>query len=195
MLPCYTCGCAHPACWALRFLGFLPVLRPPSGSCSPCSSGSSSPLWFPTFAMESPLRGRGSFVLDRNEGLVSPFGSEWSVSWLGLEPLYEASLRTLFLWVCFQVVLTVDVSFGCTWLSPVFFPVPCYGYMFASATFAPDLGLSLATSPRSCRMGLEPLSEAPLCALQPLAPSFLVVLAEATCLRKLLDLSIVLPWP
>ena len=44
-------------------------------------------------------------------------------------------------------------------------------------------------------MGLEPLSEAPLCALQPLAPSFLVVLAEAACLRRLLDLSIVLPWP
>ena len=39
---------------------------------------------------------------------------------------------------------------------------------------------------------MEPLSEAPLCALQPLAPSFLVVLAEAACFRRLLDLSIVL---
>ena len=51
-----------------------------------------------------------------------------------------------------------------------------------------DLGLRLSW------MGLEPLSEAPLSALQPPAPSFLVVLAEAACLRKLLDLSIVLPW-
>ena len=38
------------------------------------------------------------------------------------------------------------------------------------------------------------LSEAPLCALQPLAPSFLVVFAEAARLRRLLDLSILLPW-
>ena len=77
----------------------------------------------------------------------------------------------------------------------MFFTVPCYGYMFASTTFAPGLGLSLAPYPRSCRMGLGPLSEAPLCDLQLLAPSFLVVLAEAACLRRLLDLSIVLPWP
>ena len=52
----------------------------------------------------------------------------------------------LLCWVCFQVVPTVDVSFGCTCLSPVFFPVPCYGYMFASTTLAPGLGLSLAPS-------------------------------------------------
>ena len=32
-------------------------------------------LGFPTFAVGSPLRGRGLFVLDRNEHLVSPFGS------------------------------------------------------------------------------------------------------------------------
>ena len=82
VLPCYTCGCAHTACWAWGFLGFLPVLRPPSGSCSPCSSGSSSPLGFPTFAIGSPLWGRGSFVLDQNEGLVSPFGSGLLVSFL-----------------------------------------------------------------------------------------------------------------
>ena len=75
MLPCFTYGCAHTYCWAWGFLCFLPVLRPPSGSWSTGSSGYSSPLGFPTFAMGSPLRGRGSFVLDRNEGLVSPFGS------------------------------------------------------------------------------------------------------------------------
>ena len=37
--------------------------------------------------------------------------------------------------------------------------------------------------PRSLRMGLEPLSEAPLSALQPPALSFLVVLAVAACLQ------------
>ena len=114
---------------------------------------------------------------------------------MGLEPLSEASLRALSLWVCFQVVLAVDVSFGCPLLSPVFFTVPCFGYMFASTTLALGLGLSLAPYPGSYRMGLEPLWEAPFCALQPLAPSFLVVLAEAACLRRLLDRSIVLPWP
>ena len=39
------------------FLCLLTVLRPPSGSGSTGSSGSSSPLGFPTFAMGSPLRG------------------------------------------------------------------------------------------------------------------------------------------
>ena len=48
----------------------------------------SSPLGFPTFAMGSPLRGRGLFVLDRNEGLVPPFGSGTLVSsWLDIPPL------------------------------------------------------------------------------------------------------------
>ena len=150
MLPYYTCGCVHTACWALGFLGFLPVLHPPSGSSSPCSCGSSSPLGLPTFVMGSPLRGRDFFVLDRIEGLVSPFGSGvWSVSWLGRGPLSVASMRTLFLWVGFQVVLAVDMGFGCTWLSPVFFPVRCYGYMFASTPLAPGLGLSLAPYPGS----------------------------------------------
>ena len=54
------------------------------------------PMWlvpalFPslsTFAMGSPLRGRGQIVLDRNEGLVSPFGSGSLVSsWLDILPL------------------------------------------------------------------------------------------------------------
>ena len=81
--------------------------------------------------------------------------------------------------------------FGCLCLSPVFFPVPCYGYMSASMTLAPGLRLSLVPYPRS--MGLEPLSEAPLSALQLPARSFLVVLAEAASLREFLDLSFVLP--
>ena len=58
-------------------MGFLPVLRPPACSGSASSGGFSSHLWFTPFAMGSPLRGRGYFVLDRNEGLVCfpfPFG-------------------------------------------------------------------------------------------------------------------------
>ena len=114
VLPCFPCGCAHTSCWAWSFLGFLPVLHPPSGSWSTCSSGFSSPLGFPTFAMGSPLRGRGSFVLDRNEGLVSPFGLGTLVgSWMDLTPLSAASLRALSLRVCCQVVLAVSLSFGC----------------------------------------------------------------------------------
>ena len=108
-------GCATLLClWLCCFLCFLTILRPPSGSGSTGSSGCSSPLGFPTFAMGSPLRGRGLFVLDRNEGIVSPFGSGPLVSsWLALKPLSVASLRALSLRVCCQMVLPVSVSFGC----------------------------------------------------------------------------------
>ena len=109
MLPCFIYGCAHT--WAWGFLCFLAVLRPPSGSWSTGSSGYSSPLGFPTFAMGSPLQGRGSFVLDRNEGLVSPFGSGTLVSsWLALPPLSAAFLHALSLRVCCQVVLAVSMN-------------------------------------------------------------------------------------
>ena len=63
-------------------------------------------------------------------------------------------------------------AFDCPWLSPVFFPVPCYGYMSASMTLAPGLRLSLVPYPRFLRMGLEPLLEAPLSALQLPAHSY-----------------------
>ena len=64
--------------------------------------------------MGSPLRGRGLFVLDQNEGFVSPFGSGTLVSsWLALMPLSAASLRALSFRVCCQVVLAVSVSLGC----------------------------------------------------------------------------------
>ena len=80
--------CAHTSSWAEVFLGFLPALRPPSGSGYTGSFGFSSPLGFLTFAMGSPLRGRGLSVLDRNEGLVSPLRSGTLVrSWLALLPL------------------------------------------------------------------------------------------------------------
>ena len=78
MLTGCTCGCAPTVCWAKGFVAFLPVLRSPacSGSASYC--GFSSPIWFITFTMGSPLRGRGLFVLDRNAGLPS-----FSLSLLG----------------------------------------------------------------------------------------------------------------
>ena len=114
VLPCFAYGYAHTYCCSWSFLCFLPVLRPPSGSWSTGSSGYSSPLGFPTFAMGSPLQGWGSFVLDRNEGLVNPFGSGTLVSsWLNLTPLYAAFLRALSLRVCCQVVLAVSMTFGC----------------------------------------------------------------------------------
>ena len=77
MLTCCTCGCAPTVCWTRGFVGFLPVLRPPACSGSASSGVFSSHIWFTPFAMGSPLRGRGYFVLDQNEGLVCfpfPFG-------------------------------------------------------------------------------------------------------------------------
>ena len=56
--------------------------------------------------------------------------------------------------------------FGCSWLSPVFFPIRCYGYRSTSMTLDHGLRLSLVICPRSFRMGFEPLSEASLRALQ-----------------------------
>ena len=148
MLPCCTCGCAHTACWAWSFPGFLPVLRPPSGSWSACSSWSSSPLGFPTFAMGSPLRGRGSFVLDRNESFVSPFGSGALVSFLdgprtsvcgvsacpvpqGVLPGGPRCVHELRLYLALSGVLHC----------------PKLGLRVASATLATGLGLSLVPYP------------------------------------------------
>ena len=128
MLRGFAYGCAPTCCRAWGFLCFLTVLRPPSSSGSTGSSGYSSPLGFPTFAMGSPLRGRGLFVLDRNEGVVSPFGSGPLVSsWLVLKPRSAASLCALSLRVCCWMVLHMSVSFGCPLLPPVFFPAPCWG--------------------------------------------------------------------
>ena len=171
----------------------MPVLRPPSGSWSTCSSGYSSPLGFPTFAMGSPLRGRGSFVLDRNEGFVSPFGSGALVSsWMDLASLCGVSARPVPQGVLPggpRCVHELRLSLA---LSSVLH-CPMLGLRVASTTLATGLGLSLVPYPSSCRLGLEPWSVAPLCALQPLAPSFRVVLTEAAGFRRLLDLSIVLP--
>ena len=80
MLTCCTCGCEPTVCWAKGFVAFLPVLRSPAGSGYAGSCGFSSLIWFTTFAMGSPLRGRGVFVLDRNEGLVYFLFPFWAVS-------------------------------------------------------------------------------------------------------------------
>ena len=54
------------------------------------------------------------FVLDRNEGVVPPFGSGPLVSsWLDLQPLSAASLRALSLRVCCRMVLHMSVGFCC----------------------------------------------------------------------------------
>ena len=53
----------------------------------------------------------------------------------------------------------------------------------------------LGTLPLILPVGLEPLSEAPLGALQLPALPFLVVLAEAAGLREFWGLSVVLPCP
>ena len=48
--------------------------------------------------------------------------------------------------------------FGCSWLSPVFFPIRCEGYRSTSMTLDHGLRLSLVICPRSFRLGFEPLS-------------------------------------
>ena len=146
--------------------------------------------------MGSPLQGRGLFVLDRNEGLVSPFGSGALVSFLDgpRTSVYGVSARPVPQGVLpggprcvheLRLSLVLSSVLHC----------PKLRLRVASMTLATSLGLSLVPYPRSCRLGLVPRSEAPLCALQPLAPSFRVVLAEAAGLKRLLDLSIVLHWP
>ena len=73
-------GCAPAVCLARGFVAILPVLRSPAGSGYAGSCGFSYTIWFTTFAMGSPLRGRGWFVLDRNEGLVCFLFPFWAVS-------------------------------------------------------------------------------------------------------------------
>ena len=70
---------------------------------------------------------------------------------------------------------------------------PMLGFSVASPTLATGLGLSLVPYPNFCRLGLVPRSVAQLCALQPLVPSFRVVLTEAAGLGRFLVLSMVLP--
>ena len=155
------------------FLCFLPDIRPPSGSGSTGSFGFSSPLGFPTFAMGSPLQGRGLSVLDRNEGLVSPLRSGTLVRfWLDLPPLSAG--------LCApgpQGVLPGGPR--CLLSSLQGSSRSLVRVQVASPTLARGLGLSFVSYILLCRLGLVPRSVAQFCALQPLVPSFQVSLSEA----------------
>ena len=72
---------------------------------------------------------------------------------------------------------------------------PMLGFSVASTTLAAGLGLSWVPCPTFCRLGFCTSVSGSACALQPLAPSYQVVLAEAAGLGWFLVLSIVLPWP
>ena len=54
-----SCGCAPTVCLTTGFVAIFPVLRSPASSGCAGYCGFSSPIWFATFAMGSPLRGRG----------------------------------------------------------------------------------------------------------------------------------------
>ena len=189
---CFGCvallpyGYAHTCCWAGVFLCFLPALRPTSGSGYPGSIGFSSPLGFPTFAMGSPLRGRGLSVLDRNEGLVSPLRSGTLVrSWLDLPPLSAG--------ICAPGPQGVLPGVRFTLALSGVLHGPWSGFSVASPTLAKGLGLYFVPYPLICRLGFVPRSVAQLCALQPLVPSFRVYLSEAAGFGGFLVLSMVLP--
>ena len=213
------CGCAPTLCLATEFVAIFPVLRSPACSGCPGCCGFSSPIWFTTFTMGSPLRGRGWYGLDRNEGLVCfsfPSG------------LILRDGVTLWVETVFDLILDRDIDFSVSllgWLraftmaSPIrgrvggglprpFAPVASFSVIITVLRDAVNLWvkcvgrfplvhdrrLSFVLSPISFRLGFEPLSEASLRALS-LPARFLVVLAEAASLRKFLALSSVLPYP
>ena len=140
--------------------------------------------------MGSPLRGRGLFVLDRNKGLVSPFGSgTLDSSWLALQPLSARPVPQGVLPGGPRCVLNLRLSLA---LSRVLH-CPLLGFSVTSPTLARGLGLSFVPYPLFCLLGLVPRSVAQLCALQLLVPSFRVSLSEAVGFGGFVVLSIVLP--
>ena len=72
---------------------------------------------------------------------------------------------------------------------------PMLGFSVASTTLAAGLGLSWVPCPTFCQLGFCTSVGGSACALQPLAPSYRVVLTEAAGLGRFLVLSLVLPWP
>ena len=117
--------------------------------------------------MGSPLRGRGQIVLDRNEGLVSPFGSGPLVSsWLDIPPLSAG--------------ISAPCHSGCfAWWSSMcpYHWVTLGSLQGSSWSLVRGLGWSFVPYPLFCRLGLVPRSVAQLCALLPLVPSFRVSLS------------------
>ena len=154
--------CAHFQLAGIFFC-LLTALHPTSGSWYAGSCGFSSPLGLPTLAMGSPLRGRGLLVLDRNEGLVSPFGSGTLVSsWLDIPPLSAG--------IC------APCHSGCVawwsslcpyrWVtSPGFFTVPCLGSGVVFRTLPSFLPAGVGAS-----VGCSALRPAAACALFPGVP-------------------------
>ena len=117
--------------------------------------------------MGSPLWGHGLLVLDRNEGLVSPFGSGTLVSsWLDIPPLSAG--------IC------APCHSGCVvWWSSMcpYRWVTLSSLQGSSRSLVRGLGWSFVPYPLFCPLGLVPRSVAQLCALQPLVPFFRVYLS------------------
>ena len=192
-----ACGCTPTVGLATGFVAF-PVLRSPAGSSWAGSCGFSSPLWFSTFAMGSPCGVEASF---------SSIGTKvWhvSLSLLGCFFVFPLSYVSghLMRQVCWSVptctrtpVVSASPSrrwcvswwsslgsnvFGCSWLSPVFFPFRYYGSMSVFIAIPPGLGWSSVLCPRSFRIGFVPLSEVSPCTLQLAAHFPLVIHASAS---------------
>ena len=152
MLHCFAYGCAHTCCRAWGFLCFLTILRPPSGSGSTGSSGYSSPLGFPTFAMGSRFvcprsKRRCSvpvWVRSTGQFLVGPHASVCGVSARpvppGVLPDGPPCVRELRLSLAPSSVL----------------PCPMLGFRVASAALDAGLGLSWAPCPSSASWGFVP---------------------------------------
>ena len=98
-----SCGCAPTVCLPTGFVAIFPVLRSPASSGCAGYCGFSSPIWFTTFAMGSPLRGRG-WCGPRSE---RRFG-------LCLFPVWADSSRWSILWVetVFALILDRNVDFS-----------------------------------------------------------------------------------
>ena len=195
-----SCGCAPTVCLATGFVAFFSVLRSSAGSGCAGSCGFSSPIWFTTFAMGSPLRGRGwfdprygmkvwyvslsllgcFFVLPLSFGIWSPYGSgvlvgshlyatsgcHWCLALYAYGWASSLCLRPLFAPCRYRRVswwssLRPRVL-GCSWLSPVFFPIRWYGYMTTCIALDLVRRLSFLLGPISFWMGFDPLSEASL---------------------------------
>ena len=196
MLPCFACGCAHTCCWAWGFICFLAVLCPPSGArvywflwllfstrvpylrdgATPAGSRIVCPRSKRRFSVPVWVRYTGQF-------LVEP---HISVCGISARPVPQGVLPGGPRCVCeLRLSLAPSSVLHC----------PMLGLSVASTTLATGLGLSLAPCPTLCRLGFVPRSVAQLCALQPLVPSFRVVLTVAAGLGNFLVLSIGLPWP
>ena len=91
------------------------------------------------------------------------------------------------------MVLTEDESLRLSLALSSVLPGPMLWFHVRLHDTCPRSKVVRGAFPGSFRVGLVPLSEAPLSTLQPPAPPFLAVLAVAACLRVLMDLSIVLP--